>query len=366
MATGYSRNSDGEPALRFSVGEVMNAINTLTLLADSTDNTDSGGWIHETREAMTAGEEKCNRLVMYGFHYALLPERPYSRFPDYLAALEATDPKVLRERMLRWYWAIPARTEEWALPRGDRLDEERILKSPEVYLEFLKSRFSESCLEIPLETEAFHLLRQPDELKRAITAHMDHMWRRYLAPEWEKRKPLLEAALAVLTGSDWQGADVQTVLRATLGRQAGSGRLASALTKAEEVILIPSPHTGTRYSRIWIGKQLYLFFCPREPAVPGSGLSREAGGVLAVQLAALSDATRLAILELIAARGPLSSQEIIFLIGVSQSAASRHLKQLSTAGFLTETRFGGGKRYRLNHRRFEETAERIALLGRED
>jgi DNA-binding transcriptional ArsR family regulator len=62
----------------------------------------------------------------------------------------------------------------------------------------------------------------------------------------------------------------------------------------------------------------------------------------------------------------LYAQEVIELLDLSQSAASRHLRQLTATGYLLEGRGEGGKRYSLNRARVEDTLQAVRqfLLGR--
>jgi ArsR family transcriptional regulator len=76
-------------------------------------------------------------------------------------------------------------------------------------------------------------------------------------------------------------------------------------------------------------------------------------------LAALSDDNRLRILGLIRERGELCAQEIIDLLGLTQSTCSRHLRQLTASGYLHERRQEIGKCYSLNLERFADTARAI-------
>ncbi len=86
---------------------------------------------------------------------------------------------------------------------------------------------------------------------------------------------------------------------------------------------------------------------------------------IAVRLNALADDTRLRILKLISEVGEQRSQDIMQSLDLSQSAASRHLKQLSATGYLFERRFSGAKCYKLNPQRIKDTLHAIAvfLLG---
>ena len=65
---------------------------------------------------------------------------------------------------------------------------------------------------------------------------------------------------------------------------------------------------------------------------------------------------RLRILELLLEEGELRAQEIITRLKLTKSSASRHLSQLSAAGYLVERqKTGKAKYYTLNPVRFRET-----------
>jgi DNA-binding transcriptional ArsR family regulator len=74
-----------------------------------------------------------------------------------------------------------------------------------------------------------------------------------------------------------------------------------------------------------------------------------------MRLSALADDTRLRILELVASAGEQRAQDITARLELSQSASSRHLRQLSATGYLTERRCEGAKCYRLSQYRIDDT-----------
>ncbi len=76
---------------------------------------------------------------------------------------------------------------------------------------------------------------------------------------------------------------------------------------------------------------------------------------LLVRLSAVADDTRLQILELLTQHEELCAQDIIRLLDLSQSAASRHLRQLTATGFLVERRNEVVKCYRINPQRVDDT-----------
>ena len=62
----------------------------------------------------------------------------------------------------------------------------------------------------------------------------------------------------------------------------------------------------------------------------------------------------------------MSSQDLIAGLELSQSTVSRHLKQLTATGYLTERRCNGAKCYTLNPRRIRDTLQALSvfLLGK--
>jgi DNA-binding IclR family transcriptional regulator len=67
-------------------------------------------------------------------------------------------------------------------------------------------------------------------------------------------------------------------------------------------------------------------------------------------------------LKLVAEEGEQRSQDIMIRLELSQSAASRHLQQLTATGYLTERRCDGAKCYRLNPERIESTLRAISAF----
>ncbi|MCZ7544078.1 MAG: metalloregulator ArsR/SmtB family transcription factor [Anaerolineae bacterium] len=80
---------------------------------------------------------------------------------------------------------------------------------------------------------------------------------------------------------------------------------------------------------------------------------------LLVRISALADDTRLRILRLLGDAQELRAQEIMDRLDLSQSAASRHLRQLSATGFVRERREDGAKCYSLNRERVEDTCQAL-------
>ena len=73
------------------------------------------------------------------------------------------------------------------------------------------------------------------------------------------------------------------------------------------------------------------------------------------RLSGLADDTRLRLLKLLADRGEMRAGEIMAELGISQSSASRQLRELVATGYLRAERREGAKVYRLNRARVGDT-----------
>jgi DNA-binding transcriptional ArsR family regulator len=143
------------------------------------------------------------------------------------------------------------------------------------------------------------------------------------------------------------------------------GHLVEMIEKAEQVIFVPSAHIGPYPGGFLVGDSMYILFGARLPQgaqVYAPDLSRNE---ILVRLTTLSDDNRLRILKFVADNGEQRSQEIIEHLDLSQSASSRHLKQLSATGFIIERRCNGAKCYELNPERIDDTLQAVGkfLMG---
>jgi DNA-binding transcriptional ArsR family regulator len=140
--------------------------------------------------------------------------------------------------------------------------------------------------------------------------------------------------------------------------------ISKLIDSAERLVFIPSVHAGPYVWNIHLENALGIVFGARVPKgvqVDVPDLSRTE---ILVRLGALADDTRLSILRFIAEHGEQRSPDLIGALNLSQSAASRHLTQLSATGYLTERRCEGAKCYALNSQRVEETLQAVAAFLR--
>jgi DNA-binding transcriptional ArsR family regulator len=102
-------------------------------------------------------------------------------------------------------------------------------------------------------------------------------------------------------------------------------------------------------------KIVRILFGARLPQGAKSSSTQFSRSEVLVRLSALADDNRLRILEVLAKEKELYAQDVISRLGLSQSAASRHLRQLSATGYITERTLHGAKCYTLNNEQINHT-----------
>ena len=345
-----------------------NSIHSLFLLSMSEELSGLNDWVIRTVDQLTPDVRRRNGVVTVGLHFAIVPDRSWSSFPAYLEHLAAMDPVELRDKLLSTYNRIPR-------PKGDRhvlrdhgeetLDVGVWLESRATFLASLRERFDESHINEGIETEAYSYLTDPPAMHSLIVEHLSYMWDRYLSTEWQRTEPMLMDSVRAFRETDFREMNNLEAARFITGHALESESWQAMLERAGRVIFVPSPHVGPYRGRYEAKDVLWVLFGARLPSASSMQAHELSRAGIIIRLGALTDDTRLQILRMVGDAGELRSQEIIDRLGISQSAVSRHLTQLTATGYLSERRCDGSKCYRLSPTRIEETLAAVSrfLLG---
>jgi DNA-binding transcriptional ArsR family regulator len=135
------------------------------------------------------------------------------------------------------------------------------------------------------------------------------------------------------------------------------------LKNVHEVTYVPSVHIGPYMTLLdFDGSNAVIVGRARIPeGAPVSSPTIDRSDLL-IRLEALSDTTRLRILEMAAKREVITSQDVIDELELSQSSASRHLTQLTATGLLKVDGSERTRRYRLNSDRIDAVCGGIKQL----
>jgi DNA-binding transcriptional ArsR family regulator len=356
--------------VRVALEPAQNALNSLLLLDKAEEYSGLDEWVTRSTAALTPEQRHTNHLVLYGLYYAVVPDRSWPSFPTYINHLAAQDPTTLRDRIFNayaqvWkeegcrYCAPPDPTSERAI------DTAPLLERVDVFLEFLMERFPEESVDPEIETEAHRYLNDPPAMQSLIVSHFQSMWDQVLSSEWDRVVPMLQASVDAFGQLDLSAMSKLEAVRLVLGQDLEEEKeeyLRLAFEQIERLIFVPSTHLGPYFGKFRSGNTLWMLFGARIPEgaqVHAPDLSR---AEILVRINALADDTRLRILKLVSEEGELRSQDIMTRVGLSQSAVSRHLKQLSATGYLNERRCEGAKCYTLNPNRIKDTVRAMSLF----
>ena len=290
---------------------------------------------------------------------------PHVTFETYLDNLEATPPSELRERLLKAY-AETCLTEEAKKDIGQPVNWEEVLSSAKNYVEFLRSRFGDEATDEEVETRAYDYVIDPVALKQLVTGHIRWFWKNYLQTEWTRVRPMLEESAKAFNQIDFSDMTRTEMIEYVTGKEITETKWGGQLLQAKELIFIPNAHFGPYIRAAKIGDNFYIYFGAHLPEGSDIRVPELDRAEIVSRVSALADDTRLQILQLIAEKGEMRSQEIMEVINLSQPSVSRYLSQLTAAGFLQERRANGAKAYILNEDRIEKTLKAVSafLLGR--
>lgn len=176
----------------------------------------------------------------------------------------------------------------------------------------------------------------------------------------ERIRPLLQESVDASRRINLSDLRPAEAIQRVVG-QAPAGKWEAILSQTEQIVFVPSAHIGPYVGKFFHHGVMTLIggmHLPTGMLHGGSALSRSD---LLVRLGALTDDTRLRILALLVEQGELCAPEIMVKLDLSQSAVSRHLRQIGAAGYVSERWHDGSKCYQLNRERIGDT---LAALER--
>jgi DNA-binding transcriptional ArsR family regulator len=301
--------------------------------ADQPDQVDA--WVITTTRSLSNEELERNRLIFEALGSILLPDRE-NDFPSYLQTLAELRPEELRDRALR-----PLLREGTSA--------EALLADLGVYLTRIAEVYHNDYNDAPdaaLHSSAHALLNNPQALQALVVGHLRGLWEGALAADWRKREKLVNALVGALQQRNIPAASAPATIRAFIGRDLPV-ELGAQLSDVRKLVFVPSPHVSLYASRFDSPDTLWVFVAVT--IITGWALRQAPikSSEVHARIEPLADTTNLRILDLLAQHGELSSQELIPMLGVSQSGLSRHLKALGA--YVIERRDqGASKRYRLS------------------
>lgn len=219
----------------------------------------------------------------------------------------------------------------------------------------------ESCLGVKFGKEqldqVIQLVRNPLELKVGLISVITRFWEQFFRQEYRQCLVLMERSVATHRRREY-GVEFPAVYAAVAGR-----RLPLDLEMVEElerVIFVPSCHIGPYGIFIPLERERPTMVVHYNCRLTGAPEREEVPPIQSLfpPLKGLADETRLQILSILDGR-ELYAQEIVDRLDISQSAVSRHLKLMISAGLLTVRRQESMKYYTINEETLTVLAEQL-------
>ena len=316
-------------------------------------------WVDRIREILPEDRAIANKVVFRVLLSGVEENDDIEQFEAYIEDIAAQDATAIRDRILE---TIVQVYQEYG-PGDDALTPQALLDDEATYLRVLDQSFGEKYQKKGLtwnnddHKQAYPFLQDPPALQAYIVDHIRYMWDEHLKDEWERNLPMLKESVEAFQQMDYSGMTSMEAVRFVTGRD--FNHIWPEINNATQITFMPSAHIGPYVSYYTVDDMAYLIFGARVPdgmVAKSAALSRSE---LLNRLNALADDTRLAILELLTQEKELFAQDIMNRLELSQSSASRHLRQLSATGFLVEKRREVAKYYTLNMERFDDTLQAL-------
>lgn len=214
-------------------------------------------------------------------------------------------------------------------------------------------------LTLPVQTaELVQLLQEPTEWRDLLVSTMQRFWERGYRDEYAQQQGRRERNVQYHRTHGYS-THFPELFTTITGRRLPD-HIRSRMDEVTNVRFVPSQYIGPYLSFLFNDRLLTVFYNSRVTPAEGDEQAERVQS-LYQPLAALADKTRLQIMSLLHGR-ELYAQEIVNLLDIHQSAVSRHLKLMETAGVLTVRRDKGAKFYSINPQRIEDISARLHEL----
>lgn len=357
----------GRPTLtmEFVVSAPLDFVVTLVLVYRAPEmGTQADAWCMATRAALD--NESARMLdTLYGssgrsiylaeellmsFH-PLSPDRRTATYATYRASLAHQSPAWFQNALKRALRRVHHEQGETTIPDpedGDRAAWER----------FLAPGITRAKL-----ADIVALAMDPADLKANVLALYDTYEERFHGADFA-------ASLEPLNGAAERAERLhESYLDEAFADMTGNRlppEIEHAAREVERATFVPCVHLGPFLSYVLYPPELIVYFDATRPLGRPARNGRLVEEPVAVSdlvaLRALADGTRLKIITILR-DGELYAQEVVARLGISQSAVSRHLSMLESAGIVRVRPANGMKYYAVNAGRLKQLAESLSHLA---
>lgn len=196
------------------------------------------------------------------------------------------------------------------------------------------------------------------DLKQRLIALFTEFWIDHYTARWEEDAPRMEASVRFHNRQQYSP-NFDSLFVAATGRNMPDS-IRDALPGVARAVFVPSCHIGP-YILFTIALPMIAISFNALTVDPTAQSRPEVVGLFP-PLKALADETRLQILGVLADGRERYAQEIMAALGISQSAASRHLTLLEKSGLIAVRKEGTAKFYSLNAKQSQRLIDSLKRL----
>ncbi|MEM9953339.1 MAG: metalloregulator ArsR/SmtB family transcription factor [Chloroflexota bacterium] len=351
-------------AVDIVLDEVAIISNSVKMLSAKEFHSGLHDWVGNTAYDMSTERRETNhKLAMFIDQFTV--EVNAKTFPEFIAGIADLSPSVVTDIALTWLRHVDNYPGDEIVSR----DLSAYMDVARAFHNMKQSKGHDKEFDAAEWQEEWEMLQEPQQILEMAVEHLTFLWDNYLESEWQRVKPMMIEAVDAFNQVDYSEMTAYDAIEAVAGRNMrGKDFFEERLEKADRLVFMPNAHLGPYIS--WGGtkddKTMVFFFGARPPKnakVKSAALSRSE---LLVRLNALADETRLKILEMLTERDELCAQDFITGLDLSQSSASRHLRQLTASGYLNERRRDVAKCYSINPERIDDTIQALKIFLKKD
>jgi DNA-binding transcriptional ArsR family regulator len=349
--------------VEFELSPVRVILDAIKTLADEEQLPGVSPWLVETSAHMTHEERRKIKMIGWAFWDAIKPKRAWADFENYMNYLEQRQVNQWLPEAVQWL--IDEDTEKYPNLTADMLFSDlELYKSVtrNFFAYHMKAEKGDEYDEDFFVT-IYQWMQTPQQSWQLAINTLRDAWRTHVRAEYERNLPLLRETINAFQQQDYEGLQALEAIRAVTGRDMTG--LFDNLPR--HLVFVPVWYLGPYLGRYDSAEAqtAWILFNVRAPSGSKNAPSSLGRQELNMRLNALADDTRLRMLELIAQHDEICAQDIITALDITQSAASRHLRQLTVTGFLTERRRDTAKCYTLNTTRLKETISGLKTFLRQ-
>lgn len=341
----------------FRVAPVPILLHSLQIIADSDNLSGIPAWLGDTWAALNPQQRHDLKMTSWLLSDAYAFDYMDSTFEGFLSALRTIPARVMRDSSI-----------DWLREQSDYPGDAVVLNDEQAFFRSLQQCYSERwdkgwTFDAEFHHDQFELLKNPEEIRGFLHTFLTWMWENTLKKEWQRHEASLRESADAFSALNFDTLTNEEIVESVTNRDLRANQYFGAeMVKAQRMIFVPTPHLGPYVS--WIsndkrGEDLILFGArmPKNARQRSTALTRSE---LLVRLNALADETRLQMLKMLTKDEEICAQDFINVLELSQSSASRHLRQLTASGYITERRRDVAKCYSLNRDRMQDTLDALA------